>query len=120
MNNNMKLLADLANMNMVIEDEDKKLILLSSLPDEDYETFVLTLINNKQSLRYNEVFSALVNHKLRRKDKEFSNNTSTEALTVRRRSSSRKDKSDRGRLKFRAGFIDLKKNQCAFSKEIGH
>jgi len=66
----MKLLVDLANMKVVIEDEDKKLILLSSLPEKDYETFVLTLINNKQALSYNEVFfSALVNHKLRRKDK---------------------------------------------------
>jgi len=62
MNNYMKLLADLANMDVVIEEEDKALILLSSLLDEDYETFVLTLINVKQSLSYNEIFSALVNH----------------------------------------------------------
>ena len=62
MNNYMKLLADLANMDVVIEEEDKAFILLSSLLDEDYETFVLTLINVKQSLSYNEIFSALVNH----------------------------------------------------------
>ena len=50
-------------MDVVIEneDKDKALILLSSLPHEDYETFVLTLINNKQSLSYNEVSFALVN-----------------------------------------------------------
>ena len=47
MNKYTKLLADLANINVVIEDEDKALILLSSLPDEDFETFILTLINNK-------------------------------------------------------------------------
>jgi len=45
MNNYMKLLTDLVNVDMVIEEEDKAL--LSSLPDEDYETFVLTLINSK-------------------------------------------------------------------------
>jgi len=39
MNNYIKILADLANMDVVIEEEDKALILLSSLPDEDYETF---------------------------------------------------------------------------------
>ena len=38
-----KFLADLANLDVVIDDEDKTLILLSSLPDEGYETFVLTL-----------------------------------------------------------------------------
>jgi len=58
------------------------LIFLSSLPDEDYKTFVLTLINGKQSLGSNEVSSTLVNHELRRKDKELSNNTSAEALTI--------------------------------------
>ena len=52
-------------MDEVIKDEDKALILLSSLRNDDYETFVLTLINRKQSLRYNEVSTALVNHELR-------------------------------------------------------
>jgi len=31
-----------------------------------------------------------------------------------------KGKVDCGRSKFRAGFRDLKKNQCAFCKELGH
>ena len=55
MNNYMKLLPDLLIVDVVIEDEGKVLILLNSLPDEDYETFILTLINGKQSLVYNEV-----------------------------------------------------------------
>ena len=41
-NNYTKLLTDFINLDVVIEDEDKVLILLSSLPDEGYETFVLT------------------------------------------------------------------------------
>ena len=69
LNNYTKLLVDLANLNEVINDEDKALILLSSLPDEDYETFILTLINSKQSFSYNEISSALINHELRRKNK---------------------------------------------------
>ena len=48
-------------MDVVIKDEDKILILLSSLIDEEYETFVLTLINEKTSLSYVEVTSTLVN-----------------------------------------------------------
>ena len=47
MNNYTKLLTDLTNVDVVIEDEDKALIFLSSLPDEDFKIFVLTLINNK-------------------------------------------------------------------------
>ena len=42
MNNYMKLLVDLDNVNEMIKDEENALILLSPLPDEEYETFVLT------------------------------------------------------------------------------
>jgi len=42
-----KLLTDLVNVDVDIEEEDKTLILLNSLPDKEYETFILTLINGK-------------------------------------------------------------------------
>ena len=80
----MKLLADLANLDVVIADEDKALILLSSLPNERYETFVLTLINERASLSCKEVTITLVNLELRKKDKECSiSNTSADVLTAR-------------------------------------
>ena len=120
MNNYTKFLENLANVDVVVEEEDKALILLSSLPDKDYETFIFTLLNIKNHLSRNEVSSTLVNHELRRKDKESSKSTSAEALTTRGRSSSRKGKRDRGRSKSRADFRDLKKNQYAFCKELGH
>ena len=69
------------------------------------------------SLSYNEVSAALVNHELRRKNKESSNSTSAEALTVRGRSSNRKDKGDHGRSKYRTS---LKKNQHTFCREEGY
>jgi len=47
MNDYIKFLIDLINVDVDIEEEDKALILLNSLPDEEYETFVLTLINGK-------------------------------------------------------------------------
>jgi len=47
MNNYTKLLIDLLNVDVAIEEEDKVLILLNSLPNEEYETFILTLINVK-------------------------------------------------------------------------
>jgi len=47
MNNYIKLLADLINVNVEIEEEDKVVILLNSLSDGEYETFILILINDK-------------------------------------------------------------------------
>jgi len=90
---------------------------LSSLPDEEYETFVLTLINGKQSLRYNDASVVLVNHEVRRKDKKYSSsNTTTEALTVKEMGSNhRKGKRDVGKSK--TDNRKLKKNQCAFCKK---
>ena len=64
MNNCIKLLADLINVVVEIEEEDKAVILLNSLPDEEYETFVLTLIYSKQTLKYSDVSAALVNYEV--------------------------------------------------------
>ena len=54
MNNYMKLLANLVIVDVAIKEEDKALILLNSLPNEENETFILILINSKQSLNYSE------------------------------------------------------------------
>ena len=103
-------------MEEVIKDEDKALILLSSLSGEAYEIFVLTLINDKKSLSYNEVSAALVNHDLGKKDKQSSNNTSTEALVAGEISSNhRKGKGGIDKTKNH----QLGKSQCAFCKEEG-
>jgi len=104
-----------------IDEEDKALILLNSLPEEMYETFTLTLINGRKSLNYSEVSAALVNYKVRRQDRLSSSGcTTAEALAVRGRSSNRKDRGDQGRSKSRSVFRDLKRNQCALYKELGH
>ena len=95
MNNYRKLLANLANVEDVIKDEDK---LLSSLPDEEYETFILILINGKKSLSYNEKSATFVNHELRKKDKKSSISTSVEVLAARKISfNHRKGKGDIGK-----------------------
>jgi len=121
MNNYTKLPTDLVNIDVKIEEENKALILLNSLPDEEYENFTLTLINGKQTLNYSDVSAALINYEVRRQDKlSSSEGTSAEALAIRGRSSNRKGKGDCGRSKSRPDFRDLKKNQCAFCKELGH
>ena len=61
MNDYTKFFTNLVNVDVNIEEEYKAVILLNSLPDEECETFVLTLINGRQSLNYNDVSAALVN-----------------------------------------------------------
>ena len=92
-------------MDVKIEEEDKPLILLNSLPEQEYETFILTLINGKQTLNYNDVSVALVNSEVRRKDKySSSNGTSAEVLMVRGRCSNQKGKGERERLESDQGL----------------
>ena len=109
MNNYMKVLTDLVIMNEMIKDEDKALILLSSLLDDEYETIILTLINGKSSLSYDEVSTDLVNHELRRKDNESSSSISVEALTARGRSSNQTGKRDQERSKSKTDNSNLGK-----------
>jgi len=96
-------------------------ILLNCLLDEEYKTFVLILINGKQTRNYSDVSAALVNNEVLKKNNQSSSKSdSAEALTVRGRSSSNKGKGNHERSKSRSGFRDLKKNQCAFCKKLGH
>jgi len=67
---------------------------LNSLPDKEYETFILILING-QILNQSNVSAALVNYDVSNKDKQSSSNsTSAETLIVRGRGSNRKDKGE--------------------------
>jgi len=111
MNNHTKLLTYLVNVNVAIEEEDKASILLNSLPDEEYEIFVLTLINDKQTLNYSDVSAAFVNYEV-----SSSNGTSAEALKIRGRGSNRKGKGKRGRSKSKPDFRDLKRTSALSAK----
>jgi len=82
---------------------------------------LLHLINGRKSLSYSEVSAALVSYEVRRQNRlSSSESTTTDALTVRGSSSNRKGRDDQGRSKSRSGFRDLKRNQCALCKELGH
>ena len=111
MNNYMKLLIDLVNVDVTIEKEDKTLILLNSLHDEEYETFVLTLIDSKQSLKYSDVSAALVNYKVRKKDKQSSSSSTTSEVMTARGMCFNHRKGNEEFEKFKTGsHEDLKKN----------
>jgi len=120
MNNYTRFLTDLVNMDVEIKEEDKVVILLNSLLNEEYDTVVPTSINSKQTLNYSDVSAALVNYEVKRKNNQSSSKSdSAEVLTIRGRSSSKKSKSDRERLKSRLGFRDLKKNNMPCAKSYG-
>ena len=61
MNNYMKFLADLINVDVEIKEEDNAVIF--------WITFVLTLINSKQTLNYSDKSAALVNYEVQKKNK---------------------------------------------------
>ena len=82
LNRYTKLLTDLINVDVKIDEEDKAVILLNSLPTEEYETFTLTFINDKQSLDYHEVSSALANYETRRKERQSSQASSSAEAVV--------------------------------------
>jgi len=69
MNSYKKLLTDLINVDVKIDEKDKAVILLNSLPEEEYGTFTLIMINGRQFLNYNEVFAALMNYEVRRQNR---------------------------------------------------
>ena len=107
-------------MGVEISEEDKAVILLNSLPREEYEAFTLTFLSGRQSLNDDEVSAALVSYEVRRQDiLSSSGSTTAKALAVRGRSSNGKGRDDQGRSKSRSGFRNLKRNQCALCKELG-
>ncbi|CAL8996546.1 unnamed protein product [Prunus brigantina] len=92
LNDYNKILADLANLDVQILDEDKALCLLNSLPD-DYDHLTTTLLYGKSEVKLDEVSAALVNHECRKKEQK-TQNSQTEALVAR--------------------------DECAFCRQKGH
>ena len=108
-NNFTKLLSDMANVDIIVEDEDKAMLLLCSLPEDDFGTFVLTMINERTTVSYKEVTSALVNFELRKSDGEPSEKTSGDALAVRGRDLNR-HQFNHSKSKNRGGHKSVGKN----------
>ncbi|KAH9800552.1 Integrase catalytic domain-containing protein [Citrus sinensis] len=65
-----KLILDLENVNIILEDEDRALILLSSLP-ESYEHFVDTLFYGKQTFTLKDVKNALESKDLKKRAEDY-------------------------------------------------
>jgi len=121
LNSFTKLLADLLNVEVKVEDEDKAMILMNSLPEE-YEVWCDSYISGKASVNYEEVSAALISRDHRKKDRSFSTEDSTsDVLAARGRSESRSKFGNRGKSRSKSrGHYRAAKDECAFCSEKGH
>ncbi|KAH9704361.1 Integrase catalytic domain-containing protein [Citrus sinensis] len=79
-----KLILDLENVNVMLEDEDRALILLSSLPDS-YEHFMDTLLYGRQTLTLKDVKNALKSKDLKKRS-DFKDQAIGDGLFVKKKS----------------------------------
>ncbi|GKA50571.1 hypothetical protein Tco_0743644 [Tanacetum coccineum] len=112
-----KLILDLSNIVIEIEDEDQTLMLLTSLPPF-YENFVETLLYGRESLTIEDVLATLNSRELKKRTEGTKEETG-DGLYVRGRSDrSRKAHSDgSSRFKSRGGTSKLK---CFICHSDGH
>jgi len=111
-----KMIADLKTLDMEIDDKDKALLLLNSLPDT-YEHLVTTLLYGKEKIKFIDMSNALVNNEYR-KDQIVHKESTSESLTVRGRTNPRRFRGQgRSRSKSRGESSNrryLAKDKCAF------
>ena len=76
-----QLIADLGKVEVKIDEEDRAIILLCSLPGS-YEHLVTTLTYGKEDVKVDEIVTTLLGHEQRRKN-NLSEDTSVGAFVVR-------------------------------------
>lgn len=103
-----RIVTELASLDEKIEEEDKALLLLASLP-ESFDNIVTTLLFGKDTLKLDDVIGSLLINDARRKSNGEMSSGNENALSVsgghryRGRSSDGRNGSDRGRSASRSG-----------------
>ena len=92
-----KLILDLENIDVTIDDEDQALLLLCSLP-KSYSHFKETLLFGRDYVSLDEVQAALNSKELNER-KEKKSSTSGEGLTARGKTFKKENKSDKKKQK---------------------
>ncbi|GJT15278.1 hypothetical protein Tco_0873984 [Tanacetum coccineum] len=95
-----KLILDLANIDIEIEDEDQALMLLTSLPSS-YENFVETLLYGRESLTMEDVLATLNSRELKKRT-EGTKEEAGDGLYVRGRSDHSGKAHSGGSLRFKS------------------
>ncbi|KAH9780178.1 hypothetical protein KPL71_007988 [Citrus sinensis] len=113
-----KLILDLENVSIILEDEDMALILLSSLPDS-YEHFVDTLLYGRQTLTLKDVKNALESKDLKKradgKEHIAGDGLVAKAKTEKKMYKDKKNKSQKEKFDKKK-----KKRKCYFYQKEGH
>ncbi|CAO2142897.1 unnamed protein product [Urochloa humidicola] len=115
-----QLIADLLEVDVKIEDEDRAIIVLCSLP-KSYEPLVTTLTYGKEKVNVDEIIAALLAHEQRRKNNS-SGELSGSAFTIRGDHSGedkKGDKKKRGPQCCKCKGWGHKKTQCSELKKSG-
>ncbi|KAH9705144.1 Integrase catalytic domain-containing protein [Citrus sinensis] len=113
-----KLILDLENVNIDLEDEDRALILLSSLPDS-YEHFVDTLLYGRQTLTLKDVKNALESKDLNRRT-DGNDLNPAESLVARAKPDKKFSKDKKNNNQKDKGDKKKKKRKCYFCHKEGH
>ncbi|KAH9657805.1 hypothetical protein KPL70_023225 [Citrus sinensis] len=113
-----KLILDLENVNIILEDEDSALILLSSLP-ESYEHFVDTLLYGRQTLSLKDVKDAMESKDLKKRA-EVKDQSNGEGLVAKRKPEKKYNKQKKNNNQKDKTEKKKKKRKCYFCQKEGH
>ncbi|KAE8657094.1 hypothetical protein F3Y22_tig00116997pilonHSYRG00993 [Hibiscus syriacus] len=114
-----QIISDLARLDVKIEDEDRAMILLCSLPPS-YEHMVTTLTYGKETINVEEITAALLAYNQRKQN--AGENSQADSLYVKgNRDRGRKpEKAGSGKRNSRSKSRDKKTIHCYKCKEAGH
>ncbi|KAH9658981.1 hypothetical protein KPL70_023688 [Citrus sinensis] len=113
-----KLILDLENVNIILEDKDRALILLSSLP-ESHEHFVDTLLYGRQTLSLKDVKDALESKDLKKRA-ELKYQSNTEGLVAKGKPEKKYNKQKKNNSQKDKAEKKKKKRKCYFCQKEGH
>ena len=113
-----KLILDFENVNVMLEDKNKALILLSSLPDS-YEHFVDTLVYGKQTFTLKDVKNALESKDLKKRT-YFKDQSIGDGLVAKTKSEKKVNKDKKIKNQKEKDDKKNKKMKYYFCQKEGH
>ncbi|KAE8721388.1 hypothetical protein F3Y22_tig00016106pilonHSYRG00031 [Hibiscus syriacus] len=114
-----QIISNLARLDVKIEDEDKAMILLCSLPPS-YEHMVTTLTYGKETIKVEEITTALLAHNQRKQNIGESSQADSLYVKGNRDRGQKPKKAGSGKRNFRSKSRDKKTIHCYKCKESGH
>ncbi|KAE8708629.1 Cyclic nucleotide-gated ion channel 1 [Hibiscus syriacus] len=114
-----QIVSDLARLDVKIEDEDRAMILLCSLPPS-YEHMVTTLTYGKETINVEEITAALLAHNQRKQNAGESSQADSLYVKGNRDRGRKPEKVGSGKRNSRSKSRDKKTIHCYKCKEAGH